>query len=36
MDDVLAWVEWVECLREQRASVGGAGGMFAWMICYRV
>ena len=31
--DVLAWVAWVACLRGWRASVGGVGGVLAWVTC---
>ena len=30
---VLAWVARVACLRGWRASVGGVGGVLAWVVC---
>ena len=36
MDDVLAWVVWVACLRRWDgwcACVGGVGSVLAWMAC---
>ena len=33
MDDVLAWVTGVACLRGLCASMGGVGGVPAWVAC---
>ena len=33
MGGLLAWVAWVTCLRGWRASVGGMGGVLAWVAC---
>ena len=30
---LLAWVARVACLRGWRASVGGVGGVLAWVVC---
>ena len=33
MSGLLAWVAWVTCLRGWHASVGGMGGVLAWVAC---
>ena len=33
MDDVLAWVTGVACLRGLCASVGDRGGVLTWVVC---
>ena len=33
MGGVLVWVVWVACFRGWRASVGGVGGVLAWVTC---
>ena len=31
MGGMLAWLAWVACFRGSRPSVGGVGGMLAWV-----